>query len=121
MDYTDTIQSKLHGYYRGLKEGEGLAWLNITLNQLDKAGLGQLVKAFISAMPNLGKAAGFLLEIQTAQAALAAYPRAKPSCERKDGSATRPCDITLETSDFRTDSQCKSVQNFYNELDTSLF
>jgi hypothetical protein len=121
MDYTAQIQSKLHGHYSGLKKGEGLAWLNASLNQLDQAGLGQLVRAFISGMPDLGKAAGFLLEIQTAQAAIAAYPDAKPSCERKDGAALRPCDITLERSGFRADFQCKSIQNYYNEFDTAKF
>jgi hypothetical protein len=121
MDYTDAIQSKLHGYYRGLKKDEGLAWLNDALGQLKDAGLGQLVGAFISGMGEFGKAAGFLLEIQTAQAAIAAYPNATPSCERKDGAARRPCDITLETSGFRADFQCKAIQNFYNEKFTAEF
>ena len=116
MDYRNSIQAELHPSLEGLKSGSGLEWLNDALNRLDAHGMNLTVKSFLSAMNTVGGANGFLLEIQTALAVLDAFPNEAVSSEQTSGMAVNPCDITLETSAFRADLQCKSVSNLYSEL-----
>ena len=115
MDYKDQIRSKLHPSFAGLRDGPGLIWLDEALNRLDTEGMNLTVKNFLHAMNRLDGVNGFLLEIETALAILDAFPGSTVSSERTDGTAKKPCDITLETSTFRADLQCKSVNNIYSE------
>jgi hypothetical protein len=115
MDYRPQLQARLHPSLGGLNQGYGLEWLNNALNSLDTAGMRLTTKAFLSGMGDLGKVNGFLLEISTALAVMAAFPTAQVSSERKDGVARKPCDITVETGKFRGDLQCKNILNIYSE------
>lgn len=116
MDYQDSIQAELHPSLEGLKYGPGLEWLNDALNRLNAHGMNLTVKNFLSKMGDVGGANGFLLEIETALAVLAAFPNDVVSSEQTAGTAINPCDITLVTPAFRADLQCKSVSNLYSEL-----
>jgi hypothetical protein len=115
LDYRPNIQKNLHPSLAGLKEGSGLEWLNEALNRLDNGGMGLTVKNFIAGMSNFGKANGFLLEVEVATTVMDAFPEAEVKTEQQDGTATKPGDITVISSMFRSDLQCKNILNVYSE------
>lgn len=116
MDYRNAIRTQLHSSLVGLKQDDGLEWLNNSLNLLDKAGMNLTVKSFLSDMGNYSKANGFLLEVEIALAAINAFPSSTVRSEQLDGAATKPGDISIIDSAFRVDIQCKNILNIHSEL-----
>ena len=116
MAYHQVITDTLHELLARLKREPGKTWLNDLLVRLDQMGLQALTNSFLSQQHNQEIAHGMFLELMIATAVIDAYPSGQITCERKDGYAKNPCDITLEYSGVCSDFQCKSVLNVYNEL-----
>lgn len=66
-------------------------------------------------MGDPNKLAGFLLEVETAWTISQLDPSAVVRTEVREGTATSPCDVTVEWDGNRLDIQCKAMQSVQNE------
>lgn len=113
--YVKPIIAQLHPMYPGLKTPEHALLLSGILCSLEHAGARELVRSFVSQMHKSVMLEGFLLEVMLADTLLQEPFSGKISCNRQDGMATKPCDITYEEPCLRIDAQCKTLQNIVNE------
>lgn len=116
MSFRQRIIDELSDSLPGLKKDPGLSWLDNALVSLDKPETKLTTQAFLSAMKDSRSISGFLLEVTTAVILENFFPPKSVRTEVQEGTAKSPCDIIVETSDFRLDIQCKAIQSVTNEL-----